>query len=140
TIWIILLAHVFYNVSVIVRTVGGFWASLNPHLQETAAVLGANPRRLFFAVTLPLLLPSVTAASLLVFLFCFTSFGVVLILGGLRFATLEVEVYRQAVSLFNLPLAAFLSLVQMALTFGVMAFYTRLQARASLPLEMRSGQ
>jgi thiamine transport system permease protein len=73
----------------------------------------------------------------LVFLFCFTSFGVILILGGLRFATLEVEIYRQAVSLFNLPVAAFLSLVQMGLTFGVMAVYTRLQARASLPLDLR---
>lgn len=140
TIWIILLAHAFYNVSVIIRTVGGFWANLNPHLTEAAAILGANPRRLFFEVTLPLLLPSITAASLLVFLFCFTSFGVVLILGGLRFATLEVEVYRQAVSLFNLPLAAFLSLVQMGLTFIVMAIYTRLQARTSLPLEMRPEQ
>lgn len=140
TIWIILLAHAFYNVSVIVRTVGGFWANLNPNLQAAAAVLGANPRRRFFEVTLPLLLPSIAAASLLVFLFCFTSFGVVLILGGLRFATLEVEIYRQAVSLFNLPLAAFLSLVQMVLTFIVMVIYTRLQAKTSLPLDMRPVQ
>ena len=140
SIWIILFAHAFYNVSVIVRTVGGFWANLNPNLQAAAAVLGANPRRRFFEVTLPLLLPSIAAASLLVFLFCFTSFGVVLILGGLRFATLEVEIYRQAVSLFNLPLAAFLSLVQMVLTFVVMVVYTRLQAKTSLPLDMRPVQ
>jgi thiamine transport system permease protein len=137
TIWIILIAHVFYNVSVIVRTVGGFWANLNPRLEEAAAVLGASPIRRFGAVTLPLLLPSIAASGLLVFLFCFTSFGVILILGGLRFATLEVEIYRQAVSLFNLPVAAFLALVQMGITFAVMAVYTRLQARASLPLEMR---
>ncbi|RIK41886.1 MAG: iron ABC transporter permease [Chloroflexi bacterium] len=137
TVWIILLAHTFYNVSVVVRTVGAFWANLNPRLDEAAAVLGATPGRRFWAVTLPLLLPSILAASLLVFLFCFTSFGVVLILGGLQFATLEVEIYRQAVSLFNLPVAAFLALVQMALTFAIMALYTRLQARASLPLELR---
>ncbi len=137
TVWIILLAHVFYNVSVVVRTVGSFWANLNPHLEEAGAVLGADPRRRFQEITLPLLTPSIVAASLLVFLFCFTSFGVVLILGGLRFATLEVAIYRQAVSLFNLPVAAFLSLVQMAITFTVMAVYTRIQARASLPLEMR---
>lgn len=140
TIWLILAAHVFYNVSVIVRTVGGFWSNLNPRLYEAAAVLGANRRRLFFEITLPLLLPSILAASLLVFLFCFTSFGVILILGGLGFATLEVEIYRQAVSLFNLPVAAFLSLIQMMLTFCVMAVYTRLQAKSSLPLEMRPEQ
>jgi thiamine transport system permease protein len=62
---------------------------------------------------------------------------VVLILGGAQFATLEVEIYRQAINLFNLPVAAFLCLVQMALTFVIMAYYTRLQARASVTLEMR---
>ena len=140
TVWVILLAHAFYNVSVVVRTVGTFWANLNPRWDEAAAVLGAPPLRRLWEVTLPLLLPSILAASLLVFLFCFTSFGVVLILGGLQFATLEVEIYRQAVSLFNLPMAAFLSLVQMALTFVVMFFYTRTQARASRPLEARPAQ
>ncbi|MCE7989367.1 MAG: iron ABC transporter permease [Caldilinea sp. CFX5] len=135
TVWLILLAHAFYNVSVIIRTVGGFWANLSPRLREAATVLGASPLVVFFSVTLPLLLPSIIAAGLLVFLFCFTSFGVILILGGLGFATLEVEIYRQAVNLFNLPVAAFLSLVQMALTFLVMAFYTRLQARVSIALE-----
>jgi len=56
-------------------------------------------------VTLPLLAPAVAAAALLVFIFDFTSFGVILVLGGPRFATLEVEIYNQTVSLFNLPLA-----------------------------------
>lgn len=139
TIWIILLAHVFYNTAVIVRTVGGFWATLNPRLAEAAKVLGAGPERLWREVTLPLLLPSISAAALLVFLFCFTSFGVILILGGLRFSTLETEIYRQAVSLFNLPLAAFLSLVQMVITFAVMAAYTTLQRRTTQPLEMVSS-
>jgi thiamine transport system permease protein len=137
TLWMILLAHVFYNVSVVIRMVGGFWANLNPRLEEAAAVLGADRLRLFRHITLPLLMPSLLAAALLVFLFCFTSFGVILILGGLRFATLEVEIYRQAVTLFNLPVAALLSLVQMLFTFTVMSIYTRLQARASLPLETR---
>jgi thiamine transport system permease protein len=133
----ILLAHVFFNVSVIIRAVGGFWANLNPRLQEAAAVLGANPRRVFTQITLPLLMPSILAASLLVFLFCFTSFGVILILGGLRFATLEVEIYRQSVSLFNLPVAALLALIQLLLTLTVTTVYTRLQARTTLPLDLR---
>lgn len=137
TLWAILIAHVFYNVSIIIRSVGGFWANLNPRIEEAASVLGADQWARLRYVTLPLLMPSILASSLLIFLFCFTSFGVILILGGLRFATLEVEIYRQARSLFNLPAAAVLSLVQMLCTFGVMAVYTRLQARASLPLEQR---
>jgi len=46
-------------------------------------------------VTLPALRPAIVAASAIVFLFCFTSFGIVLILGGPTRATLEVEIYRQ---------------------------------------------
>jgi thiamine transport system permease protein len=137
TLWLILIVHVFYNVAIVIRTVGGFWANLSPALHEAAAVLGAPPWRVFGTVTAPLLAPSILAASLLVFLFCFTSFGVILILGGLRFATLEVEIYRQAVSYFNLPLAALLSTVQLVVTFSIMVGYTRMQARLSRSLRQR---
>ena len=137
TVWIIILAHAFYNVSVIIRTVGGFWSNLNPHFAQAAAVLGASRLRAYREITLPLLTPSIAAAAMLVFLFCFTSFGVVLILGGLHFATIEVEIYRQAVSLFNLRVAAFLSVIQLLITFTVMSIYTRLQARTTVPLQMQ---
>ncbi len=137
TIWIILLAHIFYNYTVVLRIVGGFWANLNPRLEEAARMLGAGPAETFFRVTLPLLRPALAAAALLVFIFSFTSFGVILILGGPRFATLEVEIYRQTVNLFNLPVAAALSLVQILFTFGLMWAYTHLQARTALPLDLR---
>lgn len=140
TLAMILIAHVFYNATIIVRIVGGFWANLDPRLEEAARVLGANRWRIWREVTLPLLLPAVTAASLLVFLFCFTSFGVILVLGGPRFATIEVEIYYQAVSLFHLPMAAALAIVQMAFTFAIMALYTRIQARAAVPLNLRPSQ
>jgi thiamine transport system permease protein len=140
TIWIILLAHVFYNYTVVLRIVGGFWANLNPRLEEAARVLGADRWRVFRQVTLPLLAPALVAAALLVFIFCFTSFGVVLVLGGPRFATLEVEIYRQTVHLFNLPLAATLSLAQIALTLIMTSVYTRLQARTARPLKFRPRQ
>ncbi|MBS1253119.1 MAG: putative 2-aminoethylphosphonate transport system permease protein PhnU [Anaerolineales bacterium] len=138
TIWIILLAHVFYNYTVVLRIVGGFWANLSPRVEEAAAVLGAGRWQVFREVTLPLLSPAITAASLLVFIFDFTSFGVILILGGPRYATLEVEIYRQAVNLFNLPVAAALSLAQIVFTFSLMWVYTRLQARTSVPLDLRA--
>jgi len=137
TIWMILLAHVFYNATIVLRMVGGFWANLDPRLEQAAAVLGASRWQVFREITLPLLLPSLTAASLLIFLFCFTSFGVILILGGPRFATLEVEIYRQAVNLFRLPVAAALALVQMAITLAVMMVYTRVQARAATALNFK---
>lgn len=138
TLTLILLAHIFYNITVVIRLVGGFWANLDPKLEEAAAVLGAPPWRVFREVTFPLLRPALGAAALLIFLFTFTSFGVILILGGPRFGTLEVEVYRQTVNYFNLPLAAVLSLLQIAFTFVLMSLYTHLQARATIPLDLRS--
>jgi thiamine transport system permease protein len=122
TIWMILLAHVFYNYTVVLRIVGSFWANLDPKLESAAAVLGANRVRRFFEITLPLLTPAIAAAALLVFIFDFTSFGVVLILGGAQFATLEVEVYRQTVNLFNLPMAAaFPSLLSSGITLTLLS-------------------
>jgi thiamine transport system permease protein len=137
SIWIILLAHIFYNYTVVLRIVGGFGANLNPRVEEAARMLGARPRDVLWQVTLPLLAPAIAAAALLVFIFCFTSFGVILILGGPRFATLEVEIYRQTVNLFNLPVAAALSIVQILFTFTLMWAYTRLQARTAVPLDLR---
>ena len=137
TLALVLIAHVFYNAAIVVRLVGGFWANLDPRIEEAARVLGAGRWRTLGEITLPLLLPSIAAASLLVFMFCFTSFGVILVLGGPRMATIEVEIYRQAVPFFNLPLAAALSIVQLILTFVVMSIYTRIQARAAVPLNLR---
>lgn len=138
TIALILIAHVFYNYTVVLRIVGGYWARLEPGLTETAKMLGASPGKAFFKVTLPLLSPAILAASLLVFIFCFSSFGVILILGGPRFATIEVEIYRQAIHFLNLPMAAALSLVQILFTFGLMWVYTRLQRSRSLALKPES--
>jgi len=138
TLAIVLLAHVFYNYALVLRIVGVYWANLDPQLEEVARMLGAGRWRAFREVTLPLLSPAIGAAALLVFVFCFTSFGVILVLGGPRFATLEVEIYRQTIHYLNLPLAAALSVVQILFTFGLMTVYTRLQARLTLPLELRS--
>ena len=145
TFGIIILAHVFYNTSVVVRVVSGFWSQRDRRLAQAAGTLGATPWRTWISVEAPLVLPAVVSSALLVFLFCFSSFGVVLILGGLRFNTLEVAIYRQAVSYFDLPAAAVLALVQLAVTFTAMSVYTRLQRRHAVPQrievpEQGSGQ
>ncbi len=121
-----LLAHIFYNYSLVLRLVSSYWAGLNPSLTAAAQLLGASPWQTFRRVTLPLLLPAITAAALLVFIFCFTSFGIILILGGPGYATIEVEIYRQAVQLYNLPMAAALSLVQIGVNFFLMWLHARL--------------
>ena len=78
-------------------------------------------------------MPAIAAAALLIFLFDFSSFGVVLLLGGPSFATLEVEIYYQTISLFNLPLAAALAFIQLVFTLLIAVVYTHLSRRISQP-------
>ena len=140
TLGAILLAHVFYNTTIVLRLVGDFWSRLDPRLVAAARALGASPLRAFWEVTLPLLAPALGAAALLVFIFDFTSFGVVLVLGGPRFATLETEIYRQTIYLFNLPVAAVLALIQLLCTLALSLAYARLSARATAPLSLRAAR
>jgi len=135
TLGAILVAHVFYNAIIVIRVVGAAWAQLDPRLGQAARSLGASPAQVFFKITLPLLRPSILAASLLVFLFDFTSYGVILLLGGPKFSTLEVEIYLQALHLLNLPAAALLSLVQLLCTLAFSALYSRFITRLAVPVK-----
>lgn len=137
TLMAILVAHVFYNTTIVLRLVGDFWSHIDPRQGDAAAVLGANRIRVLWHITIPLLLPAIASAALLVFIFTFTSFGVILVLGGPRFSTLETEIYYQTVSLFNLPLAATLALIQLACTLALTITYTRLINKVSRPLSLR---
>ncbi|MGW7363188.1 ABC transporter permease [Streptomyces sp. NPDC054841] len=123
TVWAILLAHVFFNYAVVVRTVGGLWSQLDPRQEEAARVLGASRLAAWRRVTLPALTPAVAAAALMVFLFTFTSFGVVQILGGPAYSTLEVEIYRQTAQVLDLSTAAVLTLVQFAAVGAILAVH-----------------
>ncbi len=129
TIWAILIAHVFYNYAIVLRIVGGVWTQLDPRLEDGARVLGATRWQAFRRVTLPLLRPAILSASSIVFLFTFTSFGVILILGGPQFATIEVEIYRQAAQLLDLRVAATLALVQLLGLAALLLVYARFQDR-----------
>jgi thiamine transport system permease protein len=140
TLTAILVAHIFYNTTIVLRMVGDFWSHIDPRLNKAASVLGGNRWQAFSRITLPLLTPVISAAALLVFIFDFTSFGVILILGGPQFATLEVEIYYQTISLFNLPVAAVLSIIQLSCTLLMTVIYTRMAARLIRPLNLRSRQ
>jgi thiamine transport system permease protein len=137
TIWAILIAHVFFNYAVVVRTVGAFWSQLDPALEDSARMLGASRWRAFREVTLPLLRPAIAAAASIVFLFTFTSFGVVLLLGGPQHHTLEVEIYHQTARLLNLDTAAVLAIVQLVAVAAVLIWYARQQERRAVALQLR---
>lgn len=113
TPWAILLAYVFFNLAVVVRTVGGTWEGLDTRAEDSAATLGATPWQVLRTVTLPALTPAIVSAASLVFLFCSTAFGVVLTLGGLKYGTIETEIYLLTTQFLDLQAAAVLSTLQL---------------------------
>ena len=137
TLGAILLAHVFYNTTLMIRILGGAWSQLDPKLEHAARSLGASPVRVWFEITFPLLRPALFSALLLVFMFDFTSFAVILLLGGPAYSTLEVEIYVQALHMLNLPVAGILSAIQLFCTLGLTVLYSWLNQRRVLPLTPR---
>jgi thiamine transport system permease protein len=140
TLVAILVAHIFYNTTLVVRLLAHALEHLDPHLEQAARVLGADGGKVLRHITLPLLRPSLLAATALVFLFDFTSFGVILLLGGPQFATLEVEIYVQGMHLLNLPLAALLSVVQLLCTVALSFLYSRFLPRIVTPFSLRPAE
>jgi thiamine transport system permease protein len=138
TVAVILLAHVFLNYAVVVRTVGASWAHLDERPAEAARSLGAGPMRVFLTITLPALAPAIAAAFVIVFLFCASSFGIMLILGGAQFGTLETEIYRQAAQIGDLHAAAVLSLLQIALIAVVLAVAGAIRRRTEAARRWRA--
>ena len=128
TVWAVLGAHVVFNLAVVVRTVGAVWEHLPTDMDAAAATLGASPWRTFREITLPLIRPSITAAAAIVFLFTFTSFGVIRVLGAAGTRTIEVEVWRRTTQLGQIDQAAVLALLQLAV-LGAVAVWSSVSAR-----------
>jgi thiamine transport system permease protein len=116
---------VFFNASVVIRVVGGAWESLDPRPGEAAAALGASPRQVFRDVTLPALRPALVSAATVVFLFCATAFGIVLTLGGLRYSSVETQIYLLTTNLLDLQGAAALSVLQLLVVTVLLAAAAR---------------
>lgn len=115
----IIAAMVFFNMAVVVRSLGPQWATLHREPELAAASLGAGPTKVFLTVTWPRLWPTVRSAAAVVFLYCATSFGIVLILGGLKYRTVETEIYYRATQFLDLPAAAGLTVVQIIMVVAL---------------------
>ncbi|MFO7731000.1 MAG: iron ABC transporter permease [Spirochaetia bacterium] len=136
----IILAHGFYNFPIALRLIASLWQQLPPSQEWAAQTLGAPRRRLFFTIILPQLMPAILAASALIFMFCFTSFAIILVLGGgPQFTTVEVEIYRLAKTSFDIPAAGALSIIALVLTLGIMGIYVKLQKKMAFHQELASG-
>ncbi|MFA5774242.1 MAG: iron ABC transporter permease [Ilumatobacteraceae bacterium] len=121
----ILIAHTYFNIAVVVRIVGRRWEQISPLLNDAASTLGASPSKIFRTLTLPTLSTAIRSASAVIFLLCFTSYGIIRVLGGPARATLEVEIYSRAVQLGDFAGAAALSLFQLVILGLAMWWWIR---------------
>lgn len=137
TITAVILALVFFNYAVVVRTVGTMWQSLDPRAVEAARTLGASQSRAFFTVTVPQLAPAIASAGAIVFLFCSTSYGLVRTLGSPGYGTLETEIWRQSTSLLDNQTAAVLSLLQIVIVIATLIVSERLGRKSAGRLNLR---
>ena len=121
----ILIAHTFYNIPLFIRFVYPVWEKIPANLYEAGRSLGAGRLRLFGTVTCPWLLGAVTAACALIFVLCFMSFSIVLVLGGgPQYSTMEVEIYKLARTTSNVTKACALGGIESLITLLFIALYT----------------
>ncbi|MFZ1911703.1 MAG: iron ABC transporter permease [Propionicimonas sp.] len=132
----IVAALVFFNYSVVVRTVGALWSRLDPRAEDAARTLGASRLRVLATVTLPALAPAIASAAALTFLFCASAFGVVLVLGGASYGTIETEIWYQTTQLLDLPAAAALSILQLVIVAASLAVANATRARQERALSL----
>jgi len=121
----IVLAHIFFNISIVVRTVGPRWNSIDDQLIDSARTLGASPLQTWRHVIMPLGKNAIFSATALTFFMCFTSYGIITILGGPGLATVDIEIYRRAVQLGDLSGATVLAIAQMLLIVITFLLWSR---------------
>jgi len=122
----IICAHIFMNYGLVVRALGNAWVDLDPASEAASALDGAGRLRTFASITLPQLRSVIISSALLVFLYCATSFGLVLVLGGGLVHSIETEMYVQALEHLELGNTAGLAIVQTLITVVAFAvFYLR---------------
>ncbi|MGL5905015.1 MAG: ABC transporter permease, partial [Cetobacterium sp.] len=88
----IIIANVFYNSPIMIKYLSEGMKSIPINIIEASKIDGLNEIEVFYKIKLPLIFPQVFRGMFLVFIYTFSSFGIVLALGGIRYSNLEVEI------------------------------------------------
>lgn len=127
----LVIAHGFYNFPLIMKTVSDAWIRLPQQQAESARLLGAKESRIFRTITIHQLVPSIASSSIIVFIYCFLSFILVLLFGGIGNTTLEVEIYKAVRATLDFKAAGVLSLFETSILVLVTAVYCILEQKTS---------
>jgi iron(III) transport system permease protein len=110
--------------------VQGALAAADRHVEDAARMAGASRARILRTITVPLVLPAIAAAMLIVFIKAIGDFGVPSILGG-EFQVLPTLIYYQIHGFFNLNAASAIAMVNVLLTLAAMAALAWIHRRRS---------
>ena len=136
----IILAHAFYNFPLVMNLVSTAWSRQDPHPAQAALTLGASRWRVFRTITLPHLASMVASSAILVFLYCYNSFSIILVLGGgPAYTTLETEIYRYAKITLQPDKAAVMALISLVVALAFMVLYLCISRLFSQPDEVSSA-
>lgn len=114
----ILIAHVFFNLPLASKIFLQTLHSIPPEQRQLAAQLNITGFTFFRLLEWPYLRRQLLSVFALVFMLCFTSFTIVLTMGGgPKYTTLEVAIYQAVTFDFELGKAAFLALLQFVICF-----------------------
>ena len=127
--WGIVIAQGFYNFPLVMLSVSDSWASLSSAQSDAAKMLGAGRIRIFFSITIFQLLSAIVSAIIPVFLYCFFSFLIVMLFGGIGTTTLEVELYQVARNSLDFSAASKIALLETALALSVIALYSAIEIK-----------
>ena len=122
----VLISQIFTFAPVAYLTLKGVLESLNPTLEDAAMNVGAGRMQTFLRVTLPLSLPGIASAFLVVLIESLADFGNPLVLAGSRFPMLSTQAYLEITGSFNLPLGAALAVVLLIpsiTSFAIQRYY-----------------
>lgn len=125
----VLLVHTFYNFPITMRTVAAVWEQLPEETEQAAHLLGATPFRIFRTIIFPALKPSLFASFVIIFLYCFFSFVIILLLGGLGLTTLEVELYQAIRRDVHSVSAAWIAGIETVIAGAAVCIYLWLRSR-----------
>jgi thiamine transport system permease protein len=109
----ILIAHLVFNLSVVVRLVGDRRAQIDERLLAAATTAGFGPWRSWWVAVFPALRASVVQSALLVAAFCATSYGVVVVLGDSSQRTIDILIVRELNDRLRLDRVATLVVLQL---------------------------
>lgn len=133
----ILIAYVWKEAPFVAYFVLALMQSINKSLGEAAATLGASPVRAFFTITLPLSMPAIASAFLIVFAFSFGAYELPYLLGTTLPKALPVQAYIEYIhpDMKHRPYAMAMNGIIIMLTTTMAFIYFALLQRKTKELE-----